>query len=156
MSLPCSKLSDGSISLRENARIFAVSYIIHPYFLFPPPTCLTSSSSTPVITHFAAVTLVPLLYFKHGGHISVWCTVPNVCNISIFSNVTFSMRHSLITGQFHTISHTSKATTSILYFSPSHCSHLTNSVHFNYLNHPTKSNFHESTYFYLLCSLWFL
>lgn len=137
ISLLCSK-SDGSISLRENTRVLTVSYIIHPYFLLPVPICLTSSSSTFAITNFAAASLVSLLYFKHGSHTPVWNSASNACNIGFYSNVTFSMGHSLISNEFHTISHSSNLSTSLLYFSPSHCHHLTNTVHFNYLNHPTK------------------
>lgn len=90
------KLSDGFISLRENTRDLAVTYIIHPCFLFPAPICLIWSSSTLAVIHFATATLVSLLYFKHDGQTSVWNTVPNACNIEFCSNVTFSMRHSLI------------------------------------------------------------
>lgn len=113
MSLLCSKLDD-STSLRENTRVLAVSYRIHPCFLLPPPICLISSSSTFAVTNFAAATLISLLYFKHDSHTPVWNTAPNAYNIGFYSNVTFSMGYPLITNEFYTMSHTSNLSTSLI------------------------------------------
>ena len=100
-----------------------------------PPTCLTSSFSALAVTHIAVATLVFLWYFNHDSDTSLWNTISYACNMGLCSNVNFSMRYFLITDWFYTISHVSNPSIFLLCFSPSHCHHLTNIAHFNYLNH---------------------
>lgn len=108
MSLMGSQHSNGSISVRENARVLAVSYVIplhSPCPLFPLPNLsdlifLSSCCCSPCCSHTGL--LVALEAWQ--SHL---CLESNDWNIGFCSNVNFSMRYFLIIDRFHTTSHIS-------------------------------------------------
>lgn len=108
-----------------------------PILPISSPTCLASSSLTLALTHFAAATLVSLLYFKHCGHTSTWNAVSNACNIG-FSQMLLSQWGIPWLLINYTRYPTPPIPALLRYTLLHHIVAIWQTVHFNYLNHPTK------------------